>query len=147
MNYYLYEGTISQSLDGCRRITLRDARNDDKPPVALWVPCKGLAQYLEARSWCDEAERYLTQGWIYDSNLFLQAVVIPGSLPGIPAKVIACRDLTRYPMDAVVFGPEELLNTDAPESMGPEAFQDWLEFRTAFRLCPRNQENLGETCY
>ena len=97
-----------------------------------------LADYLEDRSWDDAEERYITQHWIYDSCLFLQAVVIPGDTPGIPAKVIACKDPERISGEMVIFGPEELLNDFNPMSMDQDAFRAWMEYRNTFGLRPRN---------
>lgn len=137
-DYYLYEGTIECSLGGCRNITLGDINDMDKPPVALKVPCKGLAEYLEARSWDDAEERYLTQGWIYDHNLFLQAVIIPSNKAGWPAKVIACANPDRMFEDAKIFGPEELINDPRPAPMDEAAFHEWLRHRSEYGLRPRN---------
>lgn len=137
-DYYLYEGTIGCSEDGCRSIDLDDIHDRDKPPVAIKVPCKGLAEYLEARSWDDAEERYITQGWIYDCNLFLQAVIIPSDKTGWPAKVIACANPDRMSEEAVIFGPEELINDPHPAAMDKDAFHAWLAHRNEYGLRPRN---------
>ena len=142
-NYYSYVGTISVAEGGCRSIILDDLQDDDVPPAAIRVPCKELADYLEDRSWDDAEERYITQHWIYDSCLFLQAVVIPGDTPGIPAKVIACKDPERISGEMVIFGPEELLNDFNPKSMDQDAFRAWMEYRNTYGLRPRN---IGRDC-
>lgn len=137
-NYYLYEGTISEMEGGGGNIVLADINDMDKPPVALHVPCKGLAEYLEARSWDDAEERYITQGWIYDRNLFLQAVIIPSGKGGWPAKVIACQNPERLSGDAVIFGPEDLIDTSRPGPMDRDAFRKWLDHRSEYGLRPMN---------
>lgn len=136
--YYQYQGTIGESENGCRRIVLDDVRSYDRPPCALQVPCRAMQGYLENRSWTDDEERYLTQIWIYDRNLFLQAVVIPGDREGIPAKVIACADPDRFSDEMVIFGPSPLLNEEEPKSMDADAFHEWIRFRNRFGLRPRN---------
>lgn len=143
-NYYSYVGTISVAEGGCRSIILDDIRDDDVPPVAIRVPCTELAEYLEDRSWDDAEERYISQYWIYDSCLFLQAVVIPGDVPGIPAKVIACKDPERISGEMVIFGPEDLLNDVSPRSMDENAFRAWMEYRNTFGLRPRNIGRNGQ---
>lgn len=137
-SYYLYVGTIGQSEGGCRNIVLDDINDMDKPPVAIKVPCKELAEYLEARSWDDAEERYITQDWIYDHNLSLQAVIIPSSRAGWPAKVIACKDPDRCASEAVIFGPEELINDAQPGPMDRDALTAWLAHRSEYGFRPRN---------
>ncbi len=137
-SYYVYEGTIACSENSCRALILDDSTDLDKPPVAVKVPCKGLANYLDGRSWQDEEERYITQAWIYDRNLFLQAVIIPSNKPGWPAKVIACRNPERMDEDAVIFGPEDLINDPHPAPMDRDAFSAWLKHRSEYHLIPRN---------
>ena len=137
-DYYLYVGTLSVSEGFGQSIILGDLHDPDKPPVALKVPCRALARYLDARSTEDAEERYITQGWLYDRNLFLQAVVIPSSKAGWPAKVIACSDPEQLSMDALIFGSEELIKDRDPEPLGKDAYQQWLEYRNAFGLRPRN---------
>lgn len=135
--YYLYEGTIGVAEGGYRSIELCDINDWDKPPVALRVPCAELAKYLEARGGCDAEERYITQAWIYDRNLCLQAIWIPGDRPGIPAKVIACKDPERLSGEIVIFGPSELL-AEAAASMDMDAYRDFLLYRNEYGLRPRN---------
>ena len=137
-DYYLYEGTISCSENSCRSIILGDINDMDKPPVAIKVPCKELAAYLDARSWNDAEERYITQGWIYDRNLFLQAVILPSDKPGWPAKVIACANPDRMFETAVIFGPEDLINDPHPAPMDRDAYTAWLAHRSEHGLRPRN---------
>lgn len=137
-DYYLYEGTISCSESFCRSIILGDINDRDKPPVAIKVPCKELAEYLETRGWDDAEERYITQGWIYDRNLCLQAVIIPSDKAGWPAKVIACKDPDKLSSEAVIFGPEELINEAHPEPMDRDAFKAWLAYRGEYGLYLRN---------
>lgn len=137
-SYYVYEGTIARSENSCRALILEDINDPVKPPVAIKVPCKGLANYLDYRSWQDEEERYITQGWIYDRNLFLQAVIIPSDRPGWPAKVIACANPDRMFDTVVIFGPEDLINNPHPTPMDKDAFSAWLKHRSKYRLIPRN---------
>lgn len=137
-DYYLYEGTISCSENFCRSIILGDINDMDKPPVAIKVPCKELAAYLDARSWDDAEERYITQGWVYDRNLFLQAVIIPSDKAGWPAKVIACANPDRMVETAVIFGPEELIKEAHPGPMDRDAFKAWLAYRGEYGLHLRN---------
>ena len=139
MNYYYqYQGTISMSSNSSRECILDDIHDYKKPPVALTVPCEGLANYLEQRGWTDDEERYLTQTWIYDRNLFLWAVVIPSTDECTPAKVIACADPDRMSDRAVIFGPEELIDSLKPEPMNRDDCIDWLEYRARFGLHPLN---------
>lgn len=144
MNYFLYEGTISEGEGGFRSIVLGDINDMDKPPAAIKVPCKALAAYLEARSWDDAEERYIPQGWLYDSCLFLQAVIIPSSKPGWPAKVIACKDPDHYCGEVVIFGPKELINEPQPAPMDRDAFLAWSDHCCKFYLHPRNLRTEGE---
>lgn len=137
-SYYKYEGTISCSENGCRNAILGDVNDFRKPPAAVQIPCKGLAKYLEDRSWTDEEERYLTQKWIFDRNLFLWAVVIPSRTMDRPAKVIACKDPEHMSDEIVIFGPEHLIDSRDPEQMDHDDFLAWLRFRSAFGLRPLN---------
>ncbi len=137
-NYYIYRGTVSCTLNGQRYVTLGDIHDLDKPPVIVMIPCKGLDDYLINRSWTDEEERYITQGFLYDCNLFLQAVIIPGDKENRPAKVIACKDPDHMSDEVVIFGPDELLTDPHPASMDNEAFLKWLEHQRRFGLFPRN---------
>lgn len=139
MNYYYqYQGTISMSSDNSRSCILDDVYDYKKPPIALTVPCEGLANYLEQRGWTDAEERYLTQTWIYDRNLFLWAVVIPSTDDRAPAKVIACADPDRMSSEIVIFGPEELIESSKPEPISNDDLIDWLNFRGRFGLHPLN---------
>ena len=142
-DYYLYVGTLSMSEGYGQSIILADLSDKDKPPLALKVPCRALAKYLDARSTEDAEERYITQGWLYDRNLFLQAVVIPSNKAGWPAKVIACSNPEEISMDAVIFGSEELIEDREPEPLGEDAFRKWVEYRNTFGLRPRNVFGLG----
>ena len=135
---YKYEGTIACSANLCREITLFDITEDNKPPVAIRVSCNGLADYLSARSWDDAEERYIKQVWIYDRNLVLWAVVIPGNRAMVPAKVIACRNPELLDEEIVIYGPKELLNDPHPASMDDTEYHLWLDFQSTYKLRPRN---------
>lgn len=136
--YYQYTGTISVSSDGGRDLILDDIYDETKPPIAVKVPCSALAEYLSGRGNTDEEERYIPQTWIYDWNLFLQAVIIPSKEKWPPAKVIACADPDRMSDEIVIFGPAELIDTDKPEKMSTEDAAAWLNFQCEFRLRPLN---------
>ncbi len=138
--YYQYQGTISVSEGGCRRCILGDINDWNKPPMAIEIPCDALAKYLEDRGWTDAEERYITQTWIFDANLFLCAVIIPSTKEGIPAKVIASKDPNRLSDEMVIFGPEALIDTAEPEPMDQDERIRWLDFRSHFGLSPLNRE-------
>jgi hypothetical protein len=106
--------------------------------MALTVPCKGLAKYLEDRGWTDCEERYIAQTWIFDRNLFLQAVIIPSTSLGVPAKVIACKDPERLSDEIVTFGPDDLIDVSEPKQMDHDALISWMDFRIHFGLRPLN---------
>lgn len=136
--YYQYQGMISMSSERGRSCVLDDVHDYKKPPVAITVPCKKLADYLEKRGWTDDEERYLTQTWIYDRNLFLWAVIIPSADGHTPAKVIACADPDRMSDEIVIFGPKDLIDSVKPEPISGDDFIDWLDFKCRFGLHPLN---------
>ena len=136
--YYQYQGTISVSAGGCGSCILDDINDLNKAPVSVQIPCKALAKYLEDRGWTDEEERYIPQTWIYDRNLFLEAVIIPSKTKDRPAKVIACANPDLMSDEIVIFGPADLIDTAEPEEMDRREFSAWLEFRSEFGLRPRN---------
>lgn len=138
MRCYQYSGLIGQSEHPGNRIVLDDILDDTEPPVGLSVLCSGLAEYLEDRGWTDEEERYITQTWIYDCNLVLQAVVIPSTEPGIPAKVIACADPSCYSDIVRFFGPVEYITEPDPHPMDRDDYAEWREFQLKYRLLPLN---------
>lgn len=137
-SYFKYEGTISVSEGGCYNVILDDIHDNHKPPMAVRIPCKSLAKYLEDRGWTDCEERYITQTWIFDRNLFLQAVIIPSTENGIPAKVIACKDPEMLSDEIVIFGPDALIDVWNPEPMDQDERISWLNFRSHFGLRPLN---------
>lgn len=136
--YYQYKGTISVSENGCRSCILGDVRNYDKAPAAVTIPCAGLAKYLNDRGWTDAEERYINQTFIFDRNLFLQAVIIPSGNNNTPAKVIACADPEHMSDEIVIFGPTELIDRPDPEIMDRDDFFAWVNFRNEFGLRPQN---------
>lgn len=138
INYYQYQGTISTSEGNGQELILHDINNGTQPPIRISVICKGLAKYLNDRGWTDAEERYITQTWIYDWNLCLQAVVIPSSDETRPAKVIACADPDKITEHIVIFGPQELIDTPKPEPMEKEDFFAWWHFRGEHNLRPVN---------
>lgn len=138
INYYQYQGTISTSEGNGQELILHDISDDSKPPIIVKVFCRDLAKYLVDRSWTDEEERYLRQTWIYDENLYLTAVVIPSVDGWPPAKVIACSDPDTVSNEIIIFGPQELIDTDEPERMSNEDAAAWLDFRCEHCLRPVN---------
>ncbi len=131
---YKYMGTISElsyskvapgalpSVD----LILYDIDNDDKAPVRIRAS-GGLADYINEIEGTDAEERYITSAWYYDRNLVLLRIVIPSTVPGEPAKIIAQHDACSF--SAETFGPADYIETSKPEPMTRDQLSAWNNFK------------------
>jgi len=122
-----YKGTIGTMTGNGEDIILDDINDFDKAPIRLTVANPQLREYLYERGMTDDEERYISQYWFYDRNLFLCRIEIPAKEGPIPAKAIWADD---FLADMEIFGPQEHITTDKPE---PMSTQDYFAYRAKCR--------------
>ena len=131
---YKYSGKISsfsynKTKSGSGRVDmiLSDLSDPDKAPVRLEA-FGAVADYINAIEWTDAEERYIRSIWHYDSNLYLHYIEVPAEEGNTPAKIITSED--GWLSDTLlVFGPQEYIETEEPESMTTEEFHRWHEWK------------------
>lgn len=124
---FRYTGLIAVSESYAKQvksIIIADLHDASKAPTRLEV-LGDMREYIYELEGTDAEERYINADYCYDSNLFLRRIEIPGKKTGIPAKVIAI-NFSSYTM--AIFGQREFLETDEPESMSPEEYQNYLDY-------------------
>lgn len=130
MRLYKYRGQIdgwrASGLDMRQEIRLYDPKNEDKPPVLLYVD-NGLATYLDKVVGSDLEEKYIETDYFYDELLFLRRIEIPSNDPRIPAKIIAQAEI--WDKAIAVFGSKEYIDISPAEPMCEEEWCRWLDWQ------------------
>lgn len=105
---------------------VHDITDDSKAPARIEA-FGGLADYIKDLHDTDREEKYLQVVFVYDANLFLHYIIVPGYDSRIPAKLICAAEV----WDEVVetFGPQDYIDDTRPGRMSPEEFNRFVEWK------------------